>query len=637
MLFRSAEGQALVYVPIDIPLADVVNAWMFTEDSQDRQKLIQHAGLLRTTGEDQLYKLYDTESYQCNSFDSNMPTRPYLVTTDILWEVFASAYEGTFIVRERQQAMPSFWAFVTTARQSLDASSPHSTWAQAFDAVNELHSDSKSLSEEAQHIQKAEGGFHSAVFGEPFDFAELKPRGHYASTPEMAEYFKAVHYLTTLAAKKGATDLNSLPPAVKAKAAQWIAAYDTYIAPSRAPLVWNREASTPPVYARHPSSLDQIFPLSWGFDNEVLLSTVYHDKWPVPEQITGSNGPRNLPSGVDLAAALGSGYARSLLKTDLTEYPALGPVLDALHKRRPNEAVPSNLYNAWTDALAVQWADGATFPGLKDDALWKAKRLQTGLASWATLRHATVLVNERSDAEAGEGGFEAIIMRPPRGYVEPDPKTFQAIASLFDELEKVVAASTSLEGTLPDPESSDKAAEPLYKGISRRLTASAKTARQFAAIANKELQNQELTNAEYEAILYVGGAAEHDFLIYKSLANKDLALSNPDPMMKIADVAGGPGAGGILEAAVGRPLEWDQTVPYFGRREIVKGSVYSYYEFPSSEPMSDADWIKQLGTMPAPEETPKAHQNLPDPQPHPGWVKEFITTEPLSCPVRAPF
>jgi len=52
---------------------------------------------------------------------SATPTRPYLVTTDIFWELVASAYEGTFIVQERQQAMPAFWAFVDAARQSLNA------------------------------------------------------------------------------------------------------------------------------------------------------------------------------------------------------------------------------------------------------------------------------------------------------------------------------------------------------------------------------------------------------------------------------------------------------------------------------------------------------------------------------------
>jgi hypothetical protein len=79
-------------------------------------------------------------------------------------------------------------------------------------------------------------------------------------------------------------------------------------------------------------------------------------------------------------------------------------VLDNLHERRPKDLPQANLYDEWLDALAVQWADEAEFPEVKDGTLWRAKRLQTGLASWATLRHATVLVNERSAAECGEGG-----------------------------------------------------------------------------------------------------------------------------------------------------------------------------------------------------------------------------------------
>ena len=109
-----------------------------------------------------------------------------------------------------------------------------------------------------------------------------------------------------------------------------------------------------------------------------------------------------------------------------------------------------------------------------------------------------MLVNERSTAECGEGGFEAIVLRPPRGYVEPDPKTFEAIASLFDQMEQVVAKSANFTGNLPqDPSetedsSSDDAAQPLQAGIIRRLQATASKARLFEAMAQKELQNQPL-------------------------------------------------------------------------------------------------------------------------------------------------
>jgi hypothetical protein len=267
-----------------------------------------------------------------------------------------------------------------------------------------------------------------------------------------------------------------------------------------------------------------------------------------------------------------------------------------LRQRQPKSGPRANLYDSWIDALAAQWAEDAKFPGISPETLWKAKRLQTGLASWATLRHATVLVNERVAAECGEGGFEEIVLRPPRGYVEPDPKTFNAIASLFDQMQDAIAHSANFKGNLPLGEGADDKSEPLRNGIIRRLQASASKARLFASMAEKELRNEPLSNADYDEILHVGAVAEHDFLVYKSLANKDLALSTPDPMMKIADVAGGVGTP-YLEAAVGRPLEWDQVVPYFGRREIVKGSVYSYYEFSSPAPLSDLAWERATMQM----------------------------------------
>jgi hypothetical protein len=632
-LVERADGQALVYTPIDVPLADVVNAWMFTEDVHDQQAFSKDAGLLRATGDEQLYQLYDTESYECGGYDSATPTRPYLVTTDIFWELVGAAYEGTFIVQERQQAVPSFWAFVEAARRSLESGKSGSPWVLAFEAVAQSRS-AATMNSEALHIKNAEGRFKSAAFGGVFDFGELKPRGHYASAPEMMAYFKAVHYLTALAAARGADDLEKLPSEVKAEALQWIAAYQPFIAPSRSPLMWNTTAFVPPAFARHPLDKQQIFPLSWGFDNEVLLSTVYQSAWPQAEQVTGPNGPRVLPSGLDLAAAFGSGFAKSLLKEDIVQFPPLGSVLDTLHERRPKDLSQANLYDEWLDALAVQWADEARFPEVEDGTLWKAKRLQTGLASWATLRHATVLVNEGSAAECGEGGFESVILRPPRGYVEPDSKTFLAIAAVLEEIEKAISGSNHLNGSLPVFDGIDEKTEPLHKGIIHRLKQSADKARLFATIADKESRGEELSDAEYEEILYVGRVAEHDLLIYKSLANKDLALSIPDPMMKVADVAGG-SAVPLLEVAVGRPLEWDQTVPYFGRREIVKGSVYSYYEFSSPVAMNDRQWAGKVENDGGLNITSKGGKV--EAQPRPEWVKEFITSERLSCPAKEPF
>jgi len=617
-LVESEGGQKLVYVPISVPLADVSNAWMFLDKGDALTRLQRDSGLLRPLDAKQLYELYDSELYGDCSGDVSTAARPYLVTTDIIWELLGAAYDGTLIVEERQRAIPAFWKFVSAARESLHVKNPKSPWTAAFDAVASVQTGAVTGSAEAQRILNASGRFESPVFGKDFNYTELTPRGHYTMSPEMETYFKAMHYLTQLGAVRDPAELASLPADVKVKAMSWIHVYAGFIAPSRGAVVWDPAATAPPSFARHPAERASIFPLSWGFDNEILFSTVYHRKWPVDEQIANGVLYRVIPSGLDLAAVMGSDFALALLKDELAKQPRLGPAIEALRARAPQKASDGTLYDRWIEALGVQWAKDVTFPGAPDSPLWKAKRLQTGLASWATLRHATVLVNERSEAEAGEGGFEELVTQPPRGYVEPDPATFAALAGLFDGLVRTVSGSSSFaEGSLADPETDKQ--EPLRQGLLRRLKETAAKARLFQSISEKELRGEELSDADYEEILYVGRIAEHHFLVYKSLANKYLALSVPDPIAKVADVASD-GAGKLLEVAVGNPLEWDQIVPYFGRREIVKGAAYSYYEFTANNPMTDEEWRKRVES-----------------QPRPAWLQTYVAGPGSACLIKSWF
>lgn len=406
---------------------------------------------------------------------------------------------------------------------------------------------------------------------------------------------------------------------VKEAAWRWIRAYDGFLAESRSPLVWAESPFALPSYVRHaPPPRLLLFPLGWGFDNEVLDSAVFHAAWPPAEQIQGPEGPRLVPSGLDFAAAMGSRLARELLAEQIRKYPPLAQALDRLTARRPRE--PRSLYEHWIEALGVQWAEEALAhmpdPGR---ALWRAKRLQTGLASWTTLRHVTVLVNERSAAECAEMGIEPILMRPPRGAVEPDPRSFAAIAALFEEAARRVAAwPQELPGMLPEEPAE---ARSLKEGLLRRLQDSAAKARRFASIAERQIAGRPLSSSDYEEIYYVGRVAEHNFLVFKSLANKDLALSNPDPVAKIVDVAGGgPSRVPYLLAAVGRPWEWDHVMPFYGRRQIVKGVSYSYYELTSDVLLDDRQW----------------RERLPAQKP-PAWIASFLSQRRLPCPPGDPY
>jgi hypothetical protein len=620
---KEGPSVTLQYVPVKVPLADVVNAWMYLESPKDRDLLDANAGLFRPLEKSQLYELYDTESYHCGSYDQSTPTRPYLVTTDIFWELYAAAFEGIFVLSERQSAMPRFWDFVKVAHESLENSHGGSKLEKAFAAISEIPLGSSAKNPETIRILKAEGIVKSEVTGEDFNFSELKPRGHYAKDFLLQDYFRASKYLMLIRLESSDVALlRRLSSSVVDAALAWIKVYEPFIASSKRPLVWNKDNGVPS-YVRHPDLDSQIFPLSWGVDNEVLFSTVYHQNLPRNEQITGPSGPRSLPSGLDLAAVLGSQLAETILEEsgEFKKFPTLQPQIYELKKRLAGAISPSKgtLYQLWMSGLSQQWTDEVMFPSdVIQRKFWNRKRIQTGLASWATLRHATVLVNERSYAECGEAGFEAIIHRPPRGYVEPDPKTLDAIARLFDAtIEWVKENGKSWKGNKPKDD--DDAALSLQQGVVRRLTESKTKVELFRDIASRELAGKPLTNKEYEEILYVGRAAEHNFLIFKSLSQKDFALSTPDPIAKVADVAASSVDGRLLLAGVGAPLEWDQTVPFYGRKQVVKGPSYSYYETVSDRVMTDAEWRAKVPSMV-----------------RPAWIEPYVSKETLSCPAEIP-
>ena len=621
-LTKEADGrQTLRFVPVEIPLGDVANAWMFVAGQDDAERFTRNGGLFRPSDAEQLHSVYDAELYSGSFGD-----RPLVVTTDVFWEDFAAAFQGLFVLRERVQAIPAFWEFVRGARAALTGPGGSKLWGPAFAAAAELEPAAGTAKSptgpEAARILGLKTA-DSPVAGSRFPYGELKPRGNYTASPRTRSYFMAFRYLTEVARREveglppaeranALADLANLPAAVRAKARTWIGAYEPFIAPGRAPVVFDERPFTPPSYASHPADGPGLFPLSFGFDNEVFLTTVFHETWPPSEQIQDPGNRRLLPSGLDLAAATGSAFARTLLADDVKRYPNLRGALDLLGEKwrrsHPAFAKSPSLYHRWLDALAVQWADEAVAGAVDGKDLWRAKRLQTGLASFATLRHTTVLVNERMAAEAGEGGWEEIVPKPPRGWVEADPASFEAIASLFDAVAALVKDERiRLDGSVPGTELGDGRGEPLRQGILNRLAEVASKARLFAGMARKELAGASLTPADYDEITHVGRVAEHNFLVFKSLANEKLGISNPDPLPKVVDVAGGGDGTGYLLMGVGKPLAWDLLVPYFGRREAVRGPVYAFYEVSSPSLSDDDEWRRDL-----------------DRQKRPAWVEPYL-------------
>jgi len=588
---KTDQGLELHFQPVVIPLADVANAWMFISSPDSAQHFQRNGGLFRAFGGDQLYKLYDTESYSCG-YSPDGGYRPYFVTTDLFWENFGAAFEGIFMMAERNRAILGFSRFVdlTLAELRPSGKAPHFT--RSLEAV--------------QAVIHGQGQKNALAVKEIFGNPDTEPRGHYTKSEESKNYFRAVRYLTTLPIDKNEIEeLRTVSSLVSGAAANWIDTYRPFIAPSRIPLIWNSEKERLSVASHAPKGSEAgVFPLSWGWDNEVLDNVIEHSWWPEDEQVTG----RTTPSGLDFAAVEGDALALSIIdKEEFVKWPRLRERIAELRKRFSQDHRSETLYERWLDALAQQW----TTPEPSNPVagkLWETKRLQTGLASWATLRHSTILVNDRSDAECGEGGFEFIDLQPPLGYVEPDPAAFGAIADLFESA-RVAVTKPGFSGSAKDSE--------LIKGIERRLAQARDETRLFGAMAAKELRGEQLTKKEYEMIERVGGTAEYAFLTFTSLQDPNLGIVTPDPMAKVADVTTAPGT--WFNVAVGNPLEWDQIVPFYGRREIVKGAVYSYREFTSHAPITDEGW---RGSADSGQLEP--------------WVSPFYAKSLLECPPLIP-
>ncbi len=619
----AAKQQHLQKVAVNIPAGDIMNAWMFVQNQEETDVIAKNGGAFRPIDwsswmTPQMYSIYDSEAYQCEA-GSRYAKRPYLVSTDLFWENIAAAYEGLFILHERHTIVPALDRFLEQAANHFANNNNDSTFAKII-YTSAVVRNKNSLSKvpmnlrkvvkaEAQLIENAAGSEISKVTGMNIDYSEFTPRGHYEKSDNSARYFRTVRYLASQKlANESLDEIKKLPANVNAAAVAWATAYDKLIAEARSPLAWNGSTKATAHYARETQDQASLFPLSWGFDNEVFHNTTYRQHWPKDLQIS-PNQPRVLPSGLDLAAVLGSDLALQQLQAEFKRHPQLAKRIDALRQQAATAIKPeANLYHAWINALATEFATPPdTIPAESRD-LWQSKRLQTGLTSWATLRHATVLVNDLAGAQGGQGGFEfeRVIHPEPRGAVEPDPKAFETMAGLLAQIAQYTEQTAT---TWPKT----KTVQEMSKAYVKRMQGEAALMRQLADMAKRQNQGKDLSAKEYALIEKIGASAEHDFLLFKSVHHEEGAVYIPDPISKIADVANSNGK--RLLAAVGKPLEWNQSIGKAGARQLMRAAVYSYYEFHADAPMSDSKW-----------------RDAEEQAVRPAWVQKYLLNKTLECP-----
>ena len=289
---------------------------------------------------------------------------------------------------------------------------------------------------------------------------------------------------------------------------------------------------------------------------------------------------RYLPDTLDVAAALGSEKAMEMLKEKgETDYKGYTENME-LAKEHFNNSDPllwnSSLYSGWLNVLRPLFeVKGEGYPSYMAGDEWTKKNLETFAGSYAELKHDTILYSKQIMAEMGGPDFDPL---DDRGYVDPQPVVY----SRFVNLSKQTAAGLERLGMLEQED----------KDNLERLTEIAQT---LLTISEKELQNQLLTDDEYEFIRAYGGYLEHIWQEVNKGQEETPLSSSEAPCPVVADITTDPN-GAVLEVGSGYAHIIYVVFPIDGELHIGRGSAYSFYQFttPLGERYTDEEFKNRI-------------------------------------------
>ena len=316
---------------------------------------------------------------------------------------------------------------------------------------------------------------------------------------------------------------------------------------------------------------------------------------------------RMLPDALDVPAALGSDVAYEILKEEnKTDYPNYDEQLQKTQKEiaAMPELWTGSLYAAWMNTLNPLLKEkGEGYPSFMTNREWTKKSLETYLGSWTELKHDTVLYSKQMMAEMGGGELEVI---DDRGYVEPEPELYYYLQNLTE-----ATANGLKQYGLLDPQDEED------------LGKLSELCEKLCTISVKELENEKLTEDEFELIRCYGGTLEHFWNeTVKATSGQEENFSDEYPASLVVDVATDPN-GVVLEEGVGGLSVIYVVVPVGKSLRVASGVVYNYYQFtqPLSDRLTDSQWRRMTGM-----EVGDDYESFKDPdldQKKPEWTKSY--------------
>ena len=199
---------------------------------------------------------------------------------------------------------------------------------------------------------------------------------------------------------------------------------------------------------------------------------------------------RNKPLLEEVPFCLGNNAASSVVASDITTYTASVDDYKPYHTRLGASRVLFEKYPYWNRNLYTLWLSAlqslsqpltVNAPVVMHSRTWQDKQMNTQLASWAQLRHNTLLYAKQSYT----GG---IICYYPDGYVEPYPEFYRAIGTIIRRLQQFEQTYSAQLSTLITADTWIEVTDNLAAMAERELKGEPLTAEQLVYL-NKMLDD----------------------------------------------------------------------------------------------------------------------------------------------------
>ncbi len=494
----------------------------------------------------------------------------------------------------------------------------------------------------------ASGAETIVLFGSPriIDFSQCQPRGHYTDDPRLEKYFRAMMWLgntdfrlietqedgsqlfqrrqleAALALRELMTDsLFESHQAVDGAITAFVGEHDYMTVPqldeleadlgieslSELSTFTDQELAQAIVSGGYGTQrisshymvngVGGTLPLSSSFalfgqrytiDSHVFSNVVF-------DRAGGGSVLRMMPNPLDAAyAALGSDHAGMLLAPELQKY-AYAPDLAAMRvlvDTQQPDYWSQNLYTSWLGALRALSpataldASDTPLPAIARTEAWGRRLLNTQLASWAELRHDTILYTKQSYTSGNSCEF-------PDAYVEPYPEFFARVKAY-----------------------ADRAAEVL-QGLPSAPSGSVEHYQHFSTVAGtlQEMAEYQRTGAEHSAehMAFINEAVHVESICGEAHADGwypklFYATNSTEADPTIADVhtqptdESGAEVGKVLHVGTGMARLMVVTFDTCAGPRAYAGLASSYYEHITEnfERLTDPEWNMLLATEPLP-------------------------------------